>query len=58
MPMLFELYCFVPIWFIGFVREWPMGEVDEEDWLRIIMAFKRGCSFEGFEDDVNPYPRA
>ncbi len=58
--LLFELYCYLlllilPIVLIvGFVKECPIGEVDDEDWLRSIIAFSLGCSLDGFEDVVRP----
>jgi len=44
-----ELYCLLPTEVpIGLLREWPKGEVLREDWFLIIIAFRRGCSFDGF----------
>ena len=44
----------LPTELIGLERECPMGDVLVDDWFLIIMAFRRGWSFDGFDDVVRP----
>lgn len=55
-----ELYCCFGLLteLSGLVRDWPIGEVLELDWFLSIIAFKRGCSLDGFVDEVKPWPSA
>ena len=56
--MLLELYYLLPIELIGFEIVWFIGDVFDDDRCLSIIAFNRGYSFDGFYDEVSPYPSA